>query len=80
MRQKVRFYNIALTFKGDNPALNVIIVFLKVKICFGQVILEELLILDRRNSEIFKISQTCFEEIGKKGLKLRVRYFPSVHT
>ena len=69
MSQKVRFYNIALTFKGDNPALNVIIVFLKVKICFGQVILEEILILDRRNSEIFKISQTCFEEIGKKVLK-----------
>ena len=42
MSQKVRFYNIALTFKGDNPAPNVIIIFLKVKICFGLVILEEI--------------------------------------
>ena len=50
MNRKVRFYNIALTFKDNNPVPNVIIIFLKVKICFGQVILEELLILDRRNS------------------------------
>ena len=56
MRQKVRFYNIALTFKGDNPALNVIIVFLKVKICFGQVIMKKYEVFIRRISEIFKIS------------------------
>ena len=42
MRQKVRFYNIALTFKGDNPALNVIIILLKVELRFGQVINEEI--------------------------------------
>ena len=42
MSQKVRFYNIALTFKGDNPAPNVIIILLKVEICFGQVIHEEI--------------------------------------
>ena len=42
MSQKVRFYNIALTFKGDNPAPNVIVIFLKVEICFGQVIHEKI--------------------------------------
>ena len=52
--------------------------FKKLKYVLDKWLMKKYLVFEELNSDLFKISQSCFEGNGKKALKLSVRYILSV--